>query len=93
MRGLNSEQFRWREVPADGGVCRSVLSAEHLWGGGFVAVILQAASWHPTVKSYLSDLKKVRAIWGAIHMTRIRPVPVQDWQNQMDAAPDGQRLS
>lgn len=90
---LNAEPFRSQEVPADGGVCRSFRSAEHLRGEKFVVVLLQAASSNPMAKSHLRDLKKVRVNGRAIHISIIRPPPLQDWLNQMDAAPVGQRPS
>lgn len=42
---------------------------------------------YATVNSYLSVIKLVRQRWGGIRLTRIKPVQVQEWLKQMDAAP------
>jgi integrase len=42
---------------------------------------------YSTAVSYLSVIKQVRAQWGTTHITRMKPVKVQDWLKQMDAAP------
>jgi integrase len=42
---------------------------------------------YSTVISYLSVIKQVRGKWGTTHITRLKPVQVQDWLKKMDAAP------
>ena len=42
---------------------------------------------YSTAVSYLSVIKQVRAKWGGTHITRMKPVQVQDWLKKMDAAP------
>jgi len=42
---------------------------------------------YSTVKSYLSVIKQVRVKWGTTHITRMKPIQVQDWLKKMDAAP------
>jgi integrase len=42
---------------------------------------------YSTVVSYLSVIKRVREKWGTIRITRMKPVQVQDWLKNMDAAP------
>lgn len=42
---------------------------------------------YSTVVSYLSVIKRVREKWGFIRITRMKPVQVQDWLKNMDAAP------
>ncbi len=42
---------------------------------------------YATVTSYLSVIKLVRQKWGSTRLTRIKPVQVQEWLRQMDAAP------
>jgi integrase len=39
------------------------------------------------VTSYLSVIKQVRVKWGTTHLTRIKPVQVQEWLKKMDSAP------
>lgn len=48
---------------------------------------LVGAVSYSTATSYLSVIKLVRAKWGATRITRIKPVQVQEWLRQMDAAP------
>jgi hypothetical protein len=42
---------------------------------------------YSTVVSYLSVIKRVREKWGTSRITRMKPVQVQDWLKNMDAAP------
>jgi len=42
---------------------------------------------YSTVSSYLSVIKQVRVRWGTTHITRMKPLAVQEWLKQMDAAP------
>jgi len=42
---------------------------------------------YSTASSYLSVIKQLRAKWGSILITRIKPVQVQEWLKKMDAAP------
>jgi integrase len=42
---------------------------------------------YATVTSYLSVIKQVRNKWGGTRLTRIKPIQVQEWLRQMDAAP------
>jgi integrase len=42
---------------------------------------------YSTATSYLSVIKQVRVKWGSTRITRIRPVQVQEWLKQMNAAP------
>jgi integrase len=42
---------------------------------------------YSTVVSYLSVIKRVREKWGTTHVTRMKPVKVQDWLKNMVAAP------
>lgn len=42
---------------------------------------------YSTVVSYLSVIKRLREKWGTTRITRMKPVKVQDWLKQMDAAP------
>jgi integrase len=42
---------------------------------------------YSTVSSYLSVIKQVRMKWGTSHITRMKPLAVQEWLKQMDAAP------
>ena len=42
---------------------------------------------YSTAVSYLSVIKQVRVKWGTIHITRMKPLQVQDWLKKMDAAP------
>jgi integrase len=42
---------------------------------------------YATVTSYLSVIKRVRTKWGGTRLTRIKPIQVQEWLRQMDAAP------
>jgi len=42
---------------------------------------------YSTVSSYLSVIKQVRVKWGTTHITRMKPLAVQEWLKQMDAAP------
>jgi len=42
---------------------------------------------YSTAVSYLSVIKQVRVKWGATHITRMKPLQVQDWLKKMDAAP------
>jgi integrase len=42
---------------------------------------------YSTAVSYLSVIKQVRGKWGTTHVTRMKPVQVQDWLKKMDAAP------
>ena len=42
---------------------------------------------YSTVISYLSVIKRVRERWGTTRITRMKPLGVQDWLKNMDAAP------
>jgi integrase len=42
---------------------------------------------YSTVVSYLSVIKRVREKWGTTRITRMKPVKVQEWLKNMDAAP------
>ncbi len=42
---------------------------------------------YSTVVSYLSVIKRVREKWGTTRLIRIKPLLVQDWLKNMDAAP------
>ena len=42
---------------------------------------------YSTASSYLSVIKQVRIRWGSLRITRIKPLQVQEWLKQMDAAP------
>ncbi len=42
---------------------------------------------YSTAVSYLSVIKQVRVKWGTTHITRMKPLQVQDWLKKMDAAP------
>ena len=42
---------------------------------------------YSTVLSYLSVIKRVRAEWGSTRITRLKPMKVQEWLRNMDAAP------
>jgi integrase len=42
---------------------------------------------YSTVVSYLSVIKRVREKWGTIRITRMKPLQVQDWLKNMNAAP------
>jgi len=42
---------------------------------------------YSTVISYLSVIKRVREKWGTTRITRMKPLGVQDWLKNMDAAP------
>jgi integrase len=42
---------------------------------------------YSTASSYLSVIKQIRAKWGSLRITRIKPVQVQEWLKKMDAAP------
>jgi integrase len=42
---------------------------------------------YSTVVSYLSVIKRVREKWGTTRVTRMKPVQVQDWLKNMNAAP------
>jgi integrase len=42
---------------------------------------------YSTVVSYLSVIKRVRERWGTARITRMKPVQVQDWLKNMEAAP------
>ena len=42
---------------------------------------------YSTVSSYLSVIKQVRVKWGKTHITRMKPLAVQEWLKQMDTAP------
>jgi len=42
---------------------------------------------YSTVSSYLSVIGQVRVKWGTSHITRMKPLQVQDWLKKMDAAP------
>ena len=48
---------------------------------------VEGAVSYSTASSYLSVIKLVRAKWGTTRITRIKPVQVQEWLRQMDAAP------
>ena len=42
---------------------------------------------YSTVVSYLSVIKRVRAKWGTTRITRMKPLSVQEWLRNLDAAP------
>lgn len=42
---------------------------------------------YSTVVSYLSVIKRVREKWGTTRITRIKPVHVQEWLKNLEAAP------
>jgi integrase len=42
---------------------------------------------YSTAVSYLSVIRQVRVKWGTTHITRMKPLQVQDWLKKMDAAP------
>jgi integrase len=42
---------------------------------------------YSTAVSYLSVIKQVRVKWGTTHITRMKPVKVQEWLKDMDSAP------
>ena len=42
---------------------------------------------YSTVTSYLSVIKQVRIRWGAVRVTQLKPIQVQEWLKQMNAAP------
>jgi integrase len=42
---------------------------------------------YSTVVSYLSVIKRVREKWGTTRITRMKPLGVQDWLKNMEAAP------
>jgi hypothetical protein len=42
---------------------------------------------YSTAVSYLSVIKQVRVKWGTTHITRMKPVKVQEWLKNMDSAP------
>jgi integrase len=42
---------------------------------------------YSTVVSYLSVIKRVREKWGTTRITRMKPLGVQEWLKNMDAAP------
>lgn len=42
---------------------------------------------YSTVVSYLSVIKQVRVKWGATRITQMKPLKVQNWLKEMDAAP------
>jgi integrase len=42
---------------------------------------------YATAISYLSVIKQVRVKWGTSHITRMKPLQVQEWLKKMDAAP------
>lgn len=42
---------------------------------------------YSTVVSYLSVIKQVRVKWGTTHLSRMKPLKVQNWLKEMDAAP------
>jgi integrase len=48
---------------------------------------VQGGLSYATVTSYLSVIKQVRTKWGGTRLTRIKPIQVQEWLRQMDAAP------
>jgi integrase len=42
---------------------------------------------YSTAVSYLSVIKQIRVKWGTTHITRMKPVKVQEWLKNMDSAP------
>lgn len=44
-----------------------------------------------TASSYLSVIKRVRAKWGTTRITRLKPMNVQEWLRNLEAAPKNQR--
>jgi len=42
---------------------------------------------YSTVISYLSVIKRVRAKWGSTRITRMKPMLIQSWLKEMEAAP------
>jgi integrase len=42
---------------------------------------------YSTVVSYLSVIRQVRVKWGTTHLARMKPLKVQNWLKEMDAAP------
>ncbi|AXC13751.1 site-specific recombinase, phage integrase family [Acidisarcina polymorpha] len=42
---------------------------------------------YSTVISYLSVIKRVRAKWGTTRITRMKPLSIQEWLRNLDAAP------
>lgn len=42
---------------------------------------------YATATSYLSVISQLRVKWGSTHITRIKPLQVQEWLKKMDAAP------
>jgi len=42
---------------------------------------------YSTVISYLSVIKRVRAKWGTTRITRLKPMNVQEWLRNLEAAP------
>ena len=40
-----------------------------------------------TASSYLSVIKRVRAKWGTTRITRLKPMNVQEWLRNLEAAP------
>ncbi|HMH15291.1 MAG TPA: site-specific integrase [Edaphobacter sp.] len=47
----------------------------------------EGALSYSTAVSYLSVIKQVRVQWGTTHITRMKPVKVQEWLKNMDSAP------
>jgi integrase len=47
----------------------------------------EGALSYSTAVSYLSVIKQVRVKWGTTHITRMKPVKVQEWLKNMDSAP------
>jgi len=45
------------------------------------------ASGYSTVISYLSVIKRVRAKWGTTRITRMKPMLIQAWLRELEAAP------
>jgi len=42
---------------------------------------------YSTVSSYLSVIKRVRAKWGSSRISRMKPMLIQSWLRELDAAP------
>lgn len=42
---------------------------------------------YSTVVSYLSVIRRIRERWGTTRITRMKPIQVQEWLKNMDAAP------
>ena len=40
-----------------------------------------------TASSYLSVIKRIRAKWGTTRITRLKPMNVQEWLRNLEAAP------